>query len=421
VNGAARAIGRAFTGARAGPSGDGGLILLATSPAAFIAVLNSYALGPFFPRVAGELGVSVALLGQVPALLNGAAAVLGLAMGPLADRFGNRLLLLAGTAAAAAGALTTGLAPTFELLLVAAIFGALGRAVVAPVALAIVGARFAGPARMRAMSYVVAALSGSAILGIPALTTIAALADTWRAAFGALAAVALLTLLLSTLLLPSDGDGEGRATPSTLLGAYGPLIRHHPTLGVIGAAFLRGTFIWIFATYLGAFLIEQHGLSSQGAGFGYTAVGSGHFVGSLLAGRRLGTVPLRPVIGGLMPLAALGFTVALVAPIGPFVAIGLAACATMLLGIIEAAAMTLLITESPAGRATTMTANQSANSLGTAVGGAVGGLLLATGGYPALGLGIPVFAVVAVLLLWASRPRPASTPRPRGTAMTPPP
>jgi predicted MFS family arabinose efflux permease len=53
-----------------------------------------------------------------------------------------------------------------------------------------------------------------------------------------------------------------------------------------------------------------------------------------------------------------------------------------------------------------MTANQAANSLGTAVGGAVGGLLLVTGGYPALGLGIPIFATAAVLVLWASRPRP---------------
>ncbi len=382
------------------------LILLAVCPAAFIAVLNSYALGPFFPQVASELGTSVALLGQVPALLNATAAVLGLAMGPIADRFGNRLMLLAGTAATAVGALATGLAPTFELLLLAAIFGALGRAVVAPVALAIVGGQFSGAARMRAMSYVVAALSGSAIVGIPALTTVAALADTWRAAFGALGAVALLTLLLATRLLPAGGESEGRAASSTLLGAYGPLIRHRPTLGVIGAAFLRSTFIWILTTYLGAFLIEQYGLSSQQAGFGYTALGSGHFLGSLLAGRRLGTLPLRPLIGGLMPLAALGFTAALVAPFGPIVAIGLAAGGTRLLGLVEAAAMTLLIPESPAGRATTMTANQSANSLGTAVGGAVGGLLLATGGYSALGLGIPIFAAAAVLVLWVSRPRP---------------
>ena len=404
--GASRAIGRAFTRQRAGSAGGSGRILLAICPAAFIAVLSSYALGPFFPQVASELDTSIALLGQVPALLNATAAVLGLAMGPLADRFGNRLMLLAGMAATVLGALSTGLAPTFELLLVAAIFGALGRAVVAPVALAIVGARFSGLARTRAMSYVVAALSGSAIVGIPALTTIAALADSWRAAFGALGGAALLTLLLAMLLLPSDGEPEGRAPRSTLLGAYGPLVRHVPTLGVIGATFLRGTFIWILATYLGAFLIEEHGLSSQQAGFGYTGLGTGHFLGSLLAGRRLGTLPPRPLIGGLMPLAALGFTAALVAPVGPAVAIGLAACGTMLLGIVEATSMTLLISASPAGRATTMTANQSANSLGTAVGGGVGGLLLATGGYRALGLGIPIFAAAAVLVLWASRPRP---------------
>ena len=37
---------------------------------------------------------------------------------------------------------------------------------------------------------------------------------------------------------------------------------------------------------------------------------------------------------------------------------------------------------------------------------AAGGLPLVTGGYPTLGHGIPIFAAAAVLVLWASHPRP---------------
>jgi hypothetical protein len=42
-------------------------------------------------------------------------------------------------------------------------------------------------------------------------------------------------------------------------------------------------------------------------------------------------------------------------------------------------------------------------NLGGAAGGAVGGVLIAYGGYAALGIGFPVFAVASALCVW--RPR----------------
>ncbi len=54
MTGASRASDRAFTRAAAGPAGGSGLILLAICPAAFIAVLNSYALGPYCLQVASN-------------------------------------------------------------------------------------------------------------------------------------------------------------------------------------------------------------------------------------------------------------------------------------------------------------------------------------------------------------------------------
>ena len=45
-----------------------------------------------------------------------------------------------------------------------------------------------------------------------------------------------------------------------------------------------------------------------------------------------------------------------------------------------------------------MALNGSLYNLGSAAGGALGGLLLAAGGYGALGLGLPLFAGAAALL-----------------------
>jgi predicted MFS family arabinose efflux permease len=63
----------------------------------------------------------------------------------------------------------------------------------------------------------------------------------------------------------------------------------------------------------------------------------------------------------------------------------------------------MLSDETPAGQGTTMVLAVSVYSLGAAVGGAAGGLLLALGGYPALGAGLPVFAVAAAALAVARR------------------
>src|SRR5262245_21413952 len=68
--------------------------VLALPLAAFVSSLGTFAVGPFLPAMAADLGIGVALLGQVPALAALASAGLGLAVGPLADRVGHRRCLL---------------------------------------------------------------------------------------------------------------------------------------------------------------------------------------------------------------------------------------------------------------------------------------------------------------------------------------
>ena len=53
--------------------------------ATFVNHLNVIAWNPFLPFMAAEFGVTVALLGQVPALMMLLATSLGLVIGPLAD------------------------------------------------------------------------------------------------------------------------------------------------------------------------------------------------------------------------------------------------------------------------------------------------------------------------------------------------
>jgi MFS family permease len=96
--------------------------------------LNVIAWIPFLPFIAEVHGVSVSLLGQIPALMLLLSTLLGLVIGPLADRYGNRRTLFLCLLAVVASGLLTGLAATLSVLFLAALFGAIGRAAVMPVA-----------------------------------------------------------------------------------------------------------------------------------------------------------------------------------------------------------------------------------------------------------------------------------------------
>src|ERR1700752_3673900 len=119
----------------------------------FVNHLNVIAWIPFLPFIAEAHGVSVSLLGQIPALMLLLSALLGLVIGPVADRSGYRRTLLLCLLAVVASSLSTGLAATLSLLILAALFGAIGRAAVMPVAQATAATLFAEDTeRRRAIS-----------------------------------------------------------------------------------------------------------------------------------------------------------------------------------------------------------------------------------------------------------------------------
>ena len=101
-------------------------VLVALCCAAFAGYLNSAAVSPLLPAISADLGASVSLLGQVPALMLVLAAALGLVIGPLADHFGHRRVLLLGTLAIVGAGLTTALANSFAILRVIHLISSLG-------------------------------------------------------------------------------------------------------------------------------------------------------------------------------------------------------------------------------------------------------------------------------------------------------
>ncbi len=383
-------------------------MLVALCGAAFVGYLNSISLSPLLPAISADLGTSVSLLGQVPALMLVLAGVLGLVIGPLADHFGHRRVLLLGTLAIVGAGLTTALANSFTILLIAAVFGAASRAVALPVQYAIAGARFSPEMTRRAIGRIIATAAASIIIGAPLLTTIAAYFG-WRASFVFVALLGLVAIVIVLRLLPADARAEKeRFNLAGVLGTYRPLLRSRGMLGIYGCSLSRATGMWLVLTYMGVFLVQRYGLTSPEVGLAFAGVGVGEFVGSLIAGERLGRIPLRPLLASTQILIALMLGAFLLLPLNAIAAAVLIMLATVLNGIADVTEPSLLAAETPTGHATTMTLGGVTMSGGAGIGSSLGGILLALGGYPAMGAGMLLFCLTAATLIWRVRSRVAA-------------
>jgi MFS family permease len=179
-----------------------------------------------------------AALGQVTGTTMILAAAVGLVVGPIADHYGCRRLFVVGAVSAVASAVRMALTPSYAVLLLASLVGALSRAVIRPVPLTAAGDLFAGDARRRAVALVSAAVAGGTSLGIPILAW-AAVGPGWRGAFLALALLAMAAGALAAFVLPADGHAAGGPLrPRLVLSAYRPLLRDGPTLAVMASGFL---------------------------------------------------------------------------------------------------------------------------------------------------------------------------------------
>ncbi|MCC7370927.1 MAG: MFS transporter [Chloroflexi bacterium] len=378
-------------------------MLAAVCLAPFVTQLATFALSPFLPFVAADLGTTVSVLGQIPALALLTAAILGLVVGPLADRFGHRPTLLAGVLASSVGAVATAAAPSLLVLIPVALIGAGGRSVGLPVAQAVVGTLFTGAAMRRGIGMVQATGTLAPILGIPLVTAVGAAAG-WRVAFLALGALGFVAAGLMLWLLPHGRHAEQSGTRLSLT-VFTPLFRDPPTLWMYASTLTRNLGVWALTTYLGAFLVQTQGLSTAEVGWAFTATGVGNFLGSLATSGPLGRFSLRGL--AIWSPVAIGLALGLVTmlPLSLASVIAMLVLGFMANGVGIVSQNTMLMDLSPAGRATTTSLNQTCMSLGGAIGSSVGGLLLATGGFPALGLLTLVCNVAsAVCLLPARRP-----------------
>jgi predicted MFS family arabinose efflux permease len=325
--------------------------------------------------------------------------------------------LLAGFACAAISALGSAFAPGYVTFMAARAVGGFASAMTIGVAFGAAAALYSGPARRRALSMIGASLSLGTALGPLGLTILSVEAG-WRGAFGAVAAVAAVGACALLLLFPADTPhGKGRFALGSVFDSYRPILGARPMLLLYGVWALRAVCWMGCLSFLGALFREQHGFSTRAVGLVFLLAGGGYMAGTLTAGGRLGAFNLRALSIFALAGMATGFATLYAVPLGATPALVALVLTTFISGIAQTTILTLIADRTTGGPSTTMMLTEMVVSVGAALGGGIGGLLLGGGGFIAMGVGLPLAALLSAALisrdtgpaqLAAAQPQPVS-------------
>ncbi len=345
------------------------------------------------PEIADGVSVGIPKAGHVISLY-----ALGVVVGaPLIAIFGARLprrgLLLALMAAFAVTNATSALAQGYEQLGLARFLSGLPHGAYFGVA-SLVAAGLVPPSRRgRAVSRVMLGLPIATVLGVPAGTWLGQHVG-WRAVYGLVAMIALLTVVLVWALVPAQ-PGDREATGRRELSAFGSA-QVWLTL-LVGAVGFGGMFAMY--SYIAPTVTEVTGLSRSAVPVFLLFFGLGSVAGTMLGGRLADWSVLRSLV---LSSVAMGSALALFTVTAHSFVAGLATMfAISAVGGVLVVNLQLRLME-VAGSAQTLGAalNHSSLNVANALGAWLGGLVIAAGhGYTApswVGAGLSLAGLVVL-------------------------
>ncbi|MEV0319159.1 MFS transporter [Streptomyces sp. NPDC050658] len=352
--------------------------------------LDAYVMAGLLPVVAGDLGTSVSLAGQMVTVFTLAYAVSAPLVAGLASGVRPRVLIIAALGVFTLGNALTALAPGLAMLLLSRAVAGAGAGVYSALSTAAAAALVPGERRGRALALVMGGMSSGTVLGVPLGVLLAGHAG-WRATMWGvtgLGVIALAGLLVWLPPVPADPPVAARAR----LGA----LTDRGVVPVVGVSFLGAIASLGLYTYLAPVLDAAGGVGEGDVAPYLWAWGIGGVIGSVAAG------PLVDRTGKAVALVG-GLMAALVLAVGTLPLLGAAAFPALV--VWGAAGWALQVPQQHrllslrAERGTVALAlNNSALYLGSAVGSGLAGLALSAG-LPADRLPWAAAAVAAAGLL----------------------
>ncbi|KMM87051.1 Predicted arabinose efflux permease, MFS family [Pseudomonas taetrolens] len=373
-----------------------GLQITIMAIAAFVIVTTEFLIIGLLPALAKDLGVSIAMAGQLVTLFAFTVMLFGPILTARLAHIDRRQLFTCILLVFAASNVLAALAPNIWVLALARFIPALLLPVFWGTASETAG-QLAGPAHAgKAVANVYMGISAALVFGIP-LGTLAADSVGWRGSFWILAALCLLIGLLIRLFMPALPSAPQRTTGDKQTGIFkDPRFLAHVALST-----LAFTAMFTAYTYLADTLQRLAGIAPGQVGWwlmGFGAVGmlGNHFGGRLVDRSPLGSTVLFLVLLAIGMLAATPLASQHGWLIVALIVWGIAY--TALFPICQVRVMRA----GAKAQALAATMNISAANAGIGLGAILGGLGIRHFGLESLGMisaGIAGLAIVVALLL----------------------
>ena len=289
-----------------------------------------------------------------------------------AARFPRKGLLLALVSLFAVGTVTSALAPTFELVVVARFVAALPHGAYFGVA-ALVAASLMGPGkRGQGIALVLSGLTIANVVGVPLITFLGQQAG-WRAAYLVVAAIFVATVGAIALAVPRLPGDPGATARRELGGFRRPAVWFALLTGALGF----GGFFAVY-TYVAPLTTEITGLAAGIVPIALVVLGVGMTVGNFIGGALADRGALRAVFLLFAALALSLLGLALAAPTVPGLFLGLFAVG-LTASAISPAIQTRLMDVAGDSQTLAAAVNHSALNLGNSLGAFLGGAVIAAG------------------------------------------
>jgi len=363
---------------------------------------------PVIPQIASGLSVEPATAALLSTAFTLPYALIQPVLGALADMFSKSRLMLLCLLVLTAAALAAGMAPNFEMLLVARVVAGFAAGGVVPIAFAMVGDNVPFAQRQVAMGRILFAVMTGNLLGASGAGVIGDLLG-WRGVFFGTGILGVIVLAAAIPGFRGFAEAPGRFDLSTLGPNYRAILSNPLAKICFGAVFCEALFMYGVFPYMATMLHAAGETRASIAGVVLAGFGIGGTAYTLLVSvlvTRLGERRLMRA-GGI----AIGFCLLIIALQVPwpvefanFVLLGFGFY--MLHAVIQIYASEL----APAARGSAMALHSFFFFLGQAVGPIVYGIGLSNGHItPVLLVGAVVMVGVGLTCAhWLRRPAPAN-------------
>ena len=362
------------------------IVLTAMTARLFINTARRFAY-PFAPALSRGLGVSLPAITSIIAA-NQFTGFIGLFFAPLGDRWGYRIMMLAGLGLLALGMFIGGAFPIYATVFMALFLSGLGKSIFDPALQAYIGQRVSFSRRGLAMGIIEMSWAGSSLIGIPLVGFVIDRFG-WQAPFFLIAGTGFLGMVMLGALISKDHDTI--STPSEKLHVYNTLpqlIRRRPALGAIGYIFfISAANDNLFVIY-GAWLEESFRLGIVALGIATTVIGVAELLGEIFTAALADRLGLRRLISVGVGLCAISYLA--LSAIGQTLPLALTSLFVVFLTFEFSIVTSLsLATELlPEARATMMAGYLAGASVGRVFGAFIGGPVWIMGGNRCHRLGI---------------------------------